>query len=1552
MFKNWRYLVVVLMVAATAQASEIVALKRDSGLDTGGGIDARFTSATVEQVTVGDSGVYSAGNSRWSNGGIAAVVGNSDVLLKFDLTTVSQLIGGYINLAELRVYHTGGNTWGTGLYRITTHDWLEGTVEYAAYPGAAGGMSYAHPVGYNTGPNQDASGGTTPPLQTWGVTSDSFFSALGDCDMSRGKKNGGGGTGYTVWDVTDIVQSWVDGANNYGLYLDNSNYSINLSEAGTAENPVLFIDYIPAAPPTDITDLATATVDWFMVELTWTAPSDEGGPGGGAYEYDIRYSNAPIDAGNWDSATQCSGEPTPAAPSTAESFDVTGLDTNTLYYFAIKSGDAGGLWSNLSNVVAATTDVLDPISPRAVDDLSAVDVKPNRVTLSWTATGDDLELTPADFELFAAAMSGPNQTPGNSYGDFDQDGDVDLFDFSAFAKLFSRLYGGGDSGTASVYDLRYDTVPIDEGNFSGATPVTGLSAPQPPGSAEQVIVSGLLPSTQYYFALRVGDEVPNLSGLSNVVSATTLAEDLAAPDAITDLTVTATHIHTAYLSWTSPADNGSAGLGGYDVRYSTSLIDDGNFAAATQCDGEPIPTAPGLVENFVVTGLDAETEYYFAVKSFDLAEPPNVSDLSNVPSATTLPPVAAVTVQNPWIVNDRVADCRTITTIAETFVNSYQPDGVTPPGSDQDRAINCYNNYKRRVYHWAVQPPDLYDTVTVVNLFGTVLCGRHAAHNCTILSNVPELGHRQIGLPGHWIYEAQYDGAWHAFCTMTTMYTYNRANPPAITSCAEYDADETLMTLAVAEGRACPGFLLCGDTPEWYATAMHSWWDGGSGVAATDHSMDMDIPVGMAVDRTWETWPDQHFPPLTGDPPYHHESQHDWKDGINYPYWKPYALYGWAGKSVTYRRYANGTVVLAPDFRSAGYQASLEDSSNIATYDDDAQTPDLHLAAVGSAYVVFRIDCPFYLTDAWIDGTFYRNDTGDANRILFSDNGTSWTPVWTNDATGSTQLNQFSLRNAVYELFGEYWIKIELDADDAITDAGLTDLVITTVFQHNKGAMAYLDKGLNNITVTLDNPQDLVSGVAFKVTYDWKEYDGADWTIDQSIEQYITASPTNFAITTGGSEVPRTEYIKLEVTAPPIPDGSPPDPITDLAALNPDSTTIDLTWTAPGDDGDQGRATRYDLRYSTTPITDENWDGATEVDGEPAPQDAGNTEYFTVTDLASSTLYYLAVKTYDEGNNVSPLSNVVFETTNPPDVTAPAAITTLMAVTGTESGSVDLIWEAPGDDGTTGTAAGYDVRYSTLPITEGNWGSATQADGEPVPQPAGSVDWFTLTGLDWGQLYYFAIKTSDEVPNESDLSNVASVQAASLGEITLQYGLNGFSSTRDSYTEAGAPDNNRGTTEWMRICGYADSAPTNRQRGIIWFDLSSIPPGTTITAATLWLYSYNPPQVKGTTGFYGAYRLTTDWTESASTWNSPWITPGGDFEATPDATAPKQSAAQAPCWYSFDVTTRAQQWIDDASGNYGWLIKCTDELLHNQDEFYQRDTSNGQYRPKLVLSDQ
>ena len=88
-----------------------------------------------------------------------------------------------------------------------------------------------------------------------------------------------------------------------------------------------------------------------------------------------------------------------------------------------------------------------------------------------------------------------------------------------------------------------------------------------------------------------------------------------------------------------------------------------------------------------------------------------------------------------------------------------------------------------------------------------------------------------------------------------------------------------------------------------------------------------------------------------------------------------------------------------------------------------------------------------------------------------------------------------------------------------------------------------------------------------------------------------------------------------------------------------------LHWTAPGDDGRIGRASQYDLRYSTSPITDANWSLAARVDGLSRPLPYGNREMVTVSGLLSSTDYYFAVKAADEQLNWSPMSNLFMRTT-------------------------------------------------------------------------------------------------------------------------------------------------------------------------------------------------------------------------------------------------------------------------------------------------------------------
>jgi hypothetical protein len=161
--------------------------------------------------------------------------------------------------------------------------------------------------------------------------------------------------------------------------------------------------------------------------------------------------------------------------------------------------------------------------------------------------------------------------------------------------------------------------------------------------------------------------------------------------------------------------------------------------------------------------------------------------------------------------------------------------------------------------------------------------------------------------------------------------------------------------------------------------------------------------------------------------------------------------------------------------------------------------------------------------------------------------------------------------------------------------------------------------------------------------------------------------------------------------------GIAPGVVTNLAASNGTTTGFTVSFKATGDDGSAGTATTYDVRCSTSLLSEANWATASVMGGEPSPKAAGLDESFGVTgSLQADTTYYVGIKVADEVGNWSGLSNVA--TMKTADVVLPSAITNLGASVAS-LGTVKV-------SGVTGTSSSdYSATYVAGMAVDGSTGS-------------------------------------------------------------------------------------------------------------------------------------------------------------------------------------------------------------------------------------------------------
>lgn len=201
-----------------------------------------------------------------------------------------------------------------------------------------------------------------------------------------------------------------------------------------------------------------------------------------------------------------------------------------------------------------------------------------------------------------------------------------------FAETWLRIEHGASSFYGSSVNSYWDEDDILEKNLIKAMfddDITKVTPMMDAGKVYLVNHFGSLTATMKRYL-----EMYNLMGDPSLPTKRQILPDTTPPTAIVDLTVDSPTSNSLKLNWTAPYDSTFGGISSYDIRYSTSPINnDADFTAATQVIYSGNSDSVGTAKSFVVADLAFSTPYYFAVKARDMWV--NTSTMSNVVSSTT-----------------------------------------------------------------------------------------------------------------------------------------------------------------------------------------------------------------------------------------------------------------------------------------------------------------------------------------------------------------------------------------------------------------------------------------------------------------------------------------------------------------------------------------------------------------------------------------------------------------------------------------------------------------------------------------------------------------------------------------------------------------------------------------------------------------------------------------------------------------------------------------------------------------------------------------------------
>jgi hypothetical protein len=149
------------------------------------------------------------------------------------------------------------------------------------------------------------------------------------------------------------------------------------------------------------------------------------------------------------------------------------------------------------------------------------------------------------------------------------------------------------------------------------------------------------------------------------------------------------------------------------------------------------------------------------------------------------------------------------------------------------------------------------------------------------------------------------------------------------------------------------------------------------------------------------------------------------------------------------------------------------------------------------------------------------------------------------------------------------------------------------------------------------------------------------------------------------------------------------------------------------------------------------------------------------------------------------------------------------------------------------------------------------------------------------------------------------------------------------------------------------------RRALISFDIAgSLPAGSTVTSVDLGVTVEGSGPGASAADVYSLYRLQADWGEENSpcdtgvgglaetgdaTWSDrhyptdAWLKPGGDFASSASGSAAMATLGPSSVPSQAGMVADVQSWLDQPSGNYGWIIVGAEAVSRSAREFDSRE---------------